>query len=140
MRIPEKLMYDLMSADTTRFSAVLLGVLVLVSVLWYISLSQNRRLTAVDYSGKLGVAVLAASITSFWKTWVLQIKMGLLFSEHFAYSINSMRKGDVRADNLILQNAQTFMVKLLQELTPVWQRYLGAKEQAKHLVFTNLLH
>jgi len=66
--------------------------------------------------------------------------MGLLFSEHFAYSINSMRKGDVRADNLILQNAQTFMVKLLQELTPVWQRYLGAKELAKHLVFTNLLH
>lgn len=58
-------MYDLMSADTTRFSAVLLGVLVLVSVLWYISLSQNRRLTVVGYSGKLGVAVLAASITSF---------------------------------------------------------------------------
>lgn len=66
--------------------------------------------------------------------------MGLLFAEHFAYSITSMRKGDVRADNLILQNAQTFMVKLLQELTPVWQRYLGAKELAKHLVFTNLLH
>lgn len=72
--------------------------------------------------------------------WVLQIKMGLFFSEHFSYSINSVRKGDVRADNVILQNAQTFMVKLLQELTPVWQRYLGAKELAKHLVFTNLLH
>lgn len=66
--------------------------------------------------------------------------MGLLFTEYFAYSVSSIWKGDVRADILILQNAQTFMVNLLQELIPVWQRYLGAKVLAKHLVFTNLLH
>lgn len=121
--IPEKLMHDLMSSDTTRFSAVLLRVLDLVSVLSYILLSQNSRLLVVDYLGKFEVTVLVASVTSFWKMWVPHIKMGLLFTEYFAYSVNSIWKADVWGDVLILQNAQTFMVKLLQELMPVWQRY-----------------
>lgn len=65
LRIPEKLMHDLMSSDTNRFSAVLLRVLVLVSDLLYILLSQNRRLLVVDHLGKFEVTVLADSVTSF---------------------------------------------------------------------------